>query len=86
MYCAALNSLLYSLPWPCKPSVQTGQLRDDLNYSEQKDDPDEVKLKAEMQQYGDIVRIDMVDTYADLSMKTLRMFSPEDRRRLLLQG
>ena len=44
-------------------------------YSEQKDDPDEVKLKAEMQQYGDIVRIDMVDTYADLSMKTLRMFS-----------
>lgn len=43
--------------------------------SEQKDDPDEVKLKAEMQQYGDIVRIDMVDTYADLSMKTLRMFS-----------
>ena len=28
-----------------------------------------------MQQYGDIVRIDMVDTYADLSMKTLRMFS-----------
>lgn len=45
------------------------------HYSEQKDDPDEVKLKAEMQQYGDIVRIDMVDTYADLSMKTLRMFS-----------
>lgn len=44
-------------------------------YSEQKDDPDEDKLKAEMQQYGDIVRIDMVDTYADLSMKTLRMFS-----------
>lgn len=44
-------------------------------YSEQKDDPDEVRLKAEMQQYGDIVRIDMVDTYADLSMKTLRMFS-----------
>ena len=43
--------------------------------SEQKDDPDEVKLKAEMQQFGDIVRIDMVDTYADLSMKTLRMFS-----------
>ena len=43
--------------------------------SEQKDDPDEVNLKAEMQQYGDIVRIDMVDTYADLSMKTLRMFS-----------
>ena len=43
--------------------------------SEQKDDPDEVNLRAEMQQYGDIVRIDMVDTYADLSMKTLRMFS-----------
>lgn len=46
-----------------------------IGYSEQKDDPDEVKLKAEMQQFGDIVRIDMVDTYADLSMKTLRMFS-----------
>ena len=28
-----------------------------------------------MKEFGDIVRIDMVDTYADLSMKTMRMFS-----------
>ena len=43
--------------------------------SEQKDDPDEEKLAREMKEFGDIVRIDMVDTYADLSMKTMRMFS-----------
>eukprot|EP00891_Asterochloris_glomerata_P007456 jgi/Astpho2/7456/e_gw1.00114.96.1_t len=46
-----------------------------IGYSEQKDDPDEEKLAREMKEFGDIVRIDMVDTYADLSMKTMRMFS-----------
>ena len=43
--------------------------------SEQKDDPDEAKLLDEMKAYGDIWRIDMVDTYADLALKTLKMFS-----------
>ena len=28
-----------------------------------------------MKAYGDIWRIDMVDTYADLALKTLKMFS-----------
>ena len=43
--------------------------------SEQKDDPDEVKLQEEMRQYGDILRVDVVDTYGDLSMKTLKTFA-----------
>ena len=43
--------------------------------SEQKDDPDEDKLVEEMKAYGDIWRIDMVDTYADLALKTLKMFT-----------
>lgn len=46
-----------------------------VGYSDQKDDPDEVRLRAEAEEFGDIVRIDMIDTYADLSMKTLKMFS-----------
>ncbi|KAK9842850.1 hypothetical protein WJX74_003372 [Apatococcus lobatus] len=46
-----------------------------VGYSEQKDDPDEAKLLDEMKAYGDIWRIDMVDTYADLALKTLKMFS-----------
>ena len=46
-----------------------------LACSEQKDDPDEAKLLDEMKAYGDIWRIDMVDTYADLALKTLKMFS-----------
>ena len=43
--------------------------------SEQKDDPDEARLQEEMRQFGDILRLDLVDTYADLSMKTLKMFT-----------
>ncbi len=43
--------------------------------SEQKDDPDELRVQEEIKLYGDILRLDMVDTYADLSMKTLKMFS-----------
>ena len=44
-------------------------------HSEQKDDPDELRIQEEIKLYGDILRLDMVDTYADLSMKTLKMFS-----------
>lgn len=54
------NTCLNLGPWKC---------------SEQKDDPDEAKLLDEMKAYGDIWRIDMVDTYADLALKTLKMFS-----------
>lgn len=32
-------------------------------------------VKAEAQQYGDIVRLDAVDTYADLPTKALKLFS-----------
>jgi hypothetical protein len=46
-----------------------------LACSEQKDDPDEVRIQEEIKQYGDILRLDMVDTYADLSLKTLKMFT-----------
>ena len=46
-----------------------------VGHSDQKDDPDEARLRAEAAEFGDIVRLDMVDTYADLSMKTLKMFS-----------
>ena len=46
-----------------------------VGYSDQKDDPDEIRLRAEAEEFGDVVRIDMIDTYADLSMKTLKMFS-----------
>jgi hypothetical protein len=46
-----------------------------LGRSEQKDDPDELRIQEEIKQYGDILRLDMVDTYADLSLKTLKMFS-----------
>ena len=53
----------WSLTWACE------------DCSEQKDDPDEAKLLDEMKAYGDIWRIDMVDTYADLALKTLKMFS-----------
>ena len=43
--------------------------------SEQKDDPDELRVQEEIKLYGDILRLDMVDTYADLSMKTMKMFT-----------
>ena len=43
--------------------------------SEQKDDPDELRVQEEIKQYGDILRLDMVDTYADLSTKTMKMFT-----------
>ena len=46
-----------------------------LHCSEQKDDPDELRIQEEIKAYGDILRLDMVDTYADLSLKTLKMFS-----------
>lgn len=49
--------------------------RSHLPCSEQKDDPDELRIQEEIKLYGDILRLDMVDTYADLSMKTLKMFS-----------
>lgn len=28
-----------------------------------------------MRQYGDILRVDLVDTYGDLSMKTMKLFA-----------
>ena len=43
--------------------------------SEQKGDPDEANLQEEMRVYGDIVRVDVVDTYGDLSLKTLKLFA-----------
>ena len=43
--------------------------------SEQKDDPAEVQLQEEMRQFGDILRVDLVDTYGDLSLKTMKLFA-----------
>jgi Galactosyltransferase len=43
--------------------------------SEQKDDPDELRIQQEIAKYNDILRLDLVDTYNDLSLKTLKMFS-----------
>jgi len=46
-----------------------------VGYSAQADDPVEAALAEEAAQYGDIVRLDHVDTYADLSAKTLKLFT-----------
>eukprot|EP00884_Botryococcus_braunii_P017186 jgi/Botrbrau1/4150/Bobra.0192s0019.2 len=46
-----------------------------VGYSEQKDDPDELRIQQEIVKYNDILRLDLVDTYNDLSLKTLKMFS-----------
>ncbi|KAK9817855.1 hypothetical protein WJX72_003172 [[Myrmecia] bisecta] len=46
-----------------------------VGYSEQKDDADEQQLQEEMKLHGDIMRLDMVDTYADLTQKTLKLFA-----------
>jgi len=46
-----------------------------VGYSDQVDDPAEAALTAEAVQHGDIMRLDHVDTYADLSAKTLKLFT-----------
>ena len=43
--------------------------------SEQKGDPEDFRLQEEMKAYGDILRLDVVDSYDDLSKKTLKMFT-----------
>lgn len=43
--------------------------------SEQQGDPENQRLLDEMKQFGDIVRLDVVDSYDDLSRKTLKMLS-----------
>ena len=43
--------------------------------SEQKGDPENQRLLDEMKEFGDIVRLDVVDSYDDLSRKTLKMLS-----------
>lgn len=34
-----------------------------------------MRLQEEIKAYGDIIRLDVVDSYDDLSKKTLKMFS-----------
>jgi len=46
-----------------------------IGYSEQQGDPENQRLLDEMKQFGDIVRLDVVDSYDDLSRKTLKMLS-----------
>ena len=41
---------------------------------EQSDDPAERAVQAEASKFGDILRLDSTDTYADLSSKTLKLF------------
>ena len=47
----------------------------DLVCSEQKGDPEDLRLQEEMREFGDILRLDVVDSYDDLSKKTLKMFT-----------
>ncbi|KAK9807182.1 hypothetical protein WJX73_004899 [Symbiochloris irregularis] len=59
-----------------KMEADTGvHIRFVIGYSEQKDDPAEASVQAEMREFGDIVRVDVVDTYGDLSLKTLKLFA-----------
>lgn len=47
-----------------------------LSYcSEQKGDSEDFRLQEEMKEFGDILRLDVVDSYDDLSKKTLKMFT-----------
>ena len=41
---------------------------------EQADDPAERAVQAEASKFGDILRLDSTDTYADLSSKTVKLF------------
>ncbi|KAL4427755.1 hypothetical protein ABPG75_001844 [Micractinium tetrahymenae] len=46
-----------------------------VGYSQQRGDRVEQALQAEMKQYGDVERLDVVDEYNELSRKTARLFS-----------
>lgn len=46
-----------------------------LHCRDQADDPQDRLVSAETKQYGDIIRLDSTDTYADLARKTLKLFS-----------
>ena len=41
---------------------------------EQTDDPAEAAVRSEAREFADILRLDSVDTYDDLSGKTLKLF------------
>ena len=43
-------------------------------FREQTDDPAERAVQAEAKRFGDVLRLDSTDTYADLSSKTLKLF------------
>lgn len=43
--------------------------------SESPDHPDEETIRAENKEFGDIIRLDTLDTYEDLSAKTIKLFS-----------
>ncbi len=45
-----------------------------LRCREQTDDPAERAVQAEAKEFGDVLRLDSTDTYADLSSKTLKLF------------
>jgi Galactosyltransferase len=42
---------------------------------DQADDPQDRSVRAETKEFGDIIRLDSTDTYADLARKTLKLFS-----------
>lgn len=51
------------------------QLRPTSPCSDSPDHPDEETIKQENKKYGDILRIDTLDTYEALSAKTIKMFT-----------
>lgn len=46
-----------------------------VGYSEQTNDAEEAALQEEMATYKDIIRVNMVDSYDQLTLKTLRIFT-----------
>jgi Galactosyltransferase len=48
--------------------------------SEQAADRDAELLRAEVLEFNDIIRLDVVDTYSDLPLKTLHLFSVMPQR------
>ena len=68
-----IQTLLHAMHW-CRIAAEAS-FNHSLCCSEQKGDPEDYRLQEEMKAYGDILRLDVVDSYDDLSKKTLKMFT-----------
>ncbi len=73
---------LYKPPCP-HPHPQPKQgivVRFVVGYSEQANDAEDAALQEEAAAYKDILRIDMVDSYDQLTLKTLRIFTEAPKK------